>query len=87
MLYLLLVCQIRDIISTSRGERLCPNFQTGATHYHEQLGPPDKGRAIKGLVFCWSMAKINKLYGMVPCCGQDGYRPQVPQRHIDSYNI
>ena len=24
--------------------------QTGATHYHAQLGLPDKGRAIKGLV-------------------------------------
>ena len=26
--------------------------QTGATHYHAQLGFPDKGRAIKGLVGC-----------------------------------
>ncbi len=26
--------------------------QTGATHYHAQLGLPDKGRAIKGLVVC-----------------------------------
>ncbi len=26
--------------------------QTGVTHYHAQLGLPDKGRAIKGLVVC-----------------------------------
>ena len=26
--------------------------QTGSTHYHAQLGLPDKGRAIKGLVIC-----------------------------------
>ena len=26
--------------------------KTGATHYHAQLGPPGKGRAIKGLVVC-----------------------------------
>ena len=26
--------------------------QTGATQYHAQLGLPDKGRAIKGLVVC-----------------------------------
>ncbi len=61
-----------------------PLPQTGATHYHAQLGPPDKGRAIKRLVVCWSMARINDLWdgsmckrkvrGLVPCCGQDGYR-------------
>ncbi len=26
--------------------------QTGATHFHAQLGLPDIGRAIKGLVVC-----------------------------------
>ncbi len=25
---------------------------TGGTHYHAQLGLPDKGRAIKGMVVC-----------------------------------
>ncbi len=71
--------------------------QTVATHYHAKLGPPDKVRAIKGLVVCWSMARINDLWdgfmdkcnlrGLVPCCGHDGYQAQVPQRPIDSYNI
>ncbi len=37
--------------------------KTGATHYHAQLGLPDKGRAINGLDVCWSMARINE-YGM-----------------------
>ncbi len=31
--------------------------QTDATHYHAQLGPPDKGRAIKGLVV-WSLVAV-----------------------------
>ncbi len=26
--------------------------KTGATQYHAQLGLPDKGRAIKGLIVC-----------------------------------
>ncbi len=29
-----------------------PWTQTGTTHYHAQLGLPDKGHAIKGLVVC-----------------------------------
>ncbi len=71
--------------------------QTGATHYHAQLGLPAKCRAIKGLVVCWSMARINDLWNgsmdqrkvrcLVPCCGQDDYQAQVPQHPIDSYNI
>ncbi len=27
--------------------------QTGATHHHVQLEPPDKDRAIKGLLVCY----------------------------------
>ncbi len=56
-----------------------------------------KGRAIKGLVVCWSMTRINDLWdgsmdkrkvrSLVPCCGQDGNRAQVPQHSIDLYNI
>ena len=36
--------------------------QTGATHYNAQLGPSDKGCAIKGLIACWSIARINDLW-------------------------
>ncbi len=71
--------------------------KTGVTQHHAQLGLPDKGRAFKGLVVCWSMARINdlrdgsmdkrKVRSLVPCCGQDGKRAQVPQHPIDSYNI
>ena len=39
---------MRDINSMSMGGMPWP--QTGATQYHAQLGLPDKGRAIKGLV-------------------------------------
>ena len=39
-----------DIDSMSRGGMPWP--QTGAIHYYAQLGLPDKGRAIKGLVVC-----------------------------------
>ncbi len=41
---LLLLCQIRDINSISRGNALAAT----RTRYHVQLGLPDKGRAIKG---------------------------------------
>ncbi len=62
--------------------------KTGSTHYHAQLGFPGKGHAIKGLVVCWSMAKINDLWdgsmdkrkvrSLAHCCVEDGYRAQVP---------
>ena len=42
-----MLCQMRDLNSMSKGNK------TGATHYHAQLGLPDKGRAIKGLVVCY----------------------------------
>ncbi len=71
-----------------------PWLQTGATHYHAQLGLQDKGRAIKGLVVCWSINDLwersmdqRNVRGLVPYCGQDGYRAQVSQHPIDSYNI
>ena len=72
-----------DINSTSREE--CIASKTGATHFHAQLGLPDKVCAIKGLVvsyLCCSMANINdqwygsmdkpKVRNLVPWCGQDG---------------
>ena len=35
--------------------------QTGETQYHVQLGLPDKGRAIKGLVVCnnWDLEPLD----------------------------
>ncbi len=54
--------------------------RTVATHYHAQLGLPDKGRAIKGLVFCFgvwlgsmvgiSFSTCTRFLGLVPDCGQ-----------------
>ena len=45
--------------------------QTGATHYHAQLGLPDKGRAIKGLVVCnWDLEPLNLLNGLALVCYQ-----------------
>ncbi len=28
-----------------------------------------------------------KMCGLIPCCGQDGYRAHVPKHPIDSYNL
>ena len=42
-MYLLRVCQMRDIDSISRGNAVA---QTGATQYNAQLGLQDKGRLI-----------------------------------------
>ena len=68
----------------SRGE--CLASKTVATYYHAQLGLPDKeGRAIKVLVVWDGYLDKQKVRGLVPCCGQDGYRAQVPQLPIDSY--
>ena len=44
--------------------------KTGATYYHAKLGLPDKGRAIKGLVVCYSMAKINDVWDGLLWSGQ-----------------
>ncbi len=46
---------MHDINIMSRGNVLAP---TGTTQYYAQLGLPDKGRAIKGLVVCnnWDLA-------------------------------
>ncbi len=79
-----------DINSTNA---LVPNC---TTHYHAPLGLSDKGLAIKGLVVCYAVWLGSMIYGMglctsarsvglVPCCGQDGYRAQEPQHPIDTY--
>ncbi len=46
--------------------------KTGATQYHAQLGLPDKGRAIKGLIVCnsWDLEPREWLNGLVPGCYQ-----------------
>ena len=40
--------------------------QIGVTHYLAQLGLPDKGRAIKGLVVCnsWDLEPLDLLKGL-----------------------
>ena len=61
---------MRDINSMSRGECLGP--KTVATHYHAQLGLPDKGRAINGLVVCnnWDLEPWDLLNGLALGCYQ-----------------
>ena len=38
--------------------------RTGPTHYHAQLGLPDKGRVIKGLVICYEVLLGSLIYIM-----------------------
>ncbi len=61
---------MRDIDSMSRGECLGP--ETGATQYHAQLGLPDKGCAIKGLVVynSWDLEPLDLLNGLALGCYQ-----------------
>ncbi len=49
-----------------------PWLQTGATQYHAQLGLPDKGRAIKGLVVCnyWDLEPYDLPNGLALGCYQ-----------------
>ena len=49
-----------------------PWLKTGATQYHAQLGLPDKGRAIKGLVVCnsWDLEPLDLLNGLDLGCYQ-----------------
>ncbi len=46
--------------------------QTGTTQYNAQLGLPDKGRAINGLVICnnWDLEPIDLLNGLALGCYQ-----------------
>ena len=46
--------------------------KTGATQYHTQLGPPDKGRAIIALIVCnnWDLETLDLLNDLVLGCYQ-----------------
>ena len=75
--------------------RECLGLQTGATQYHGQLKfQISRQRSWNQRVGClllyvFSVAKFNDLWegsldtgqarGLVPCCGQDSYRAQLPQ--------
>ncbi len=65
--------------------------QTGVTHYRAQLGPLYKRRAIKGLVVCYVVwlgymkgIGLRTCVGLVPCCGHDCYRAQVPHHPVET---
>ena len=59
-----------------------PWSQEGATHYHEQSGLQEKGRA--RIYDLWDgFLDKRKVRGLVPCCGQDGHGAQIPQ--INTY--
>ena len=60
---------MHDINSMSTG---IPWPQTGETQYFAQLGLPDKGRAVKGLVVCisWDLAPLDLLNGLALGCYQ-----------------
>ncbi len=62
-MYLLLLCQMRDINSMSRGM---------PTHYYAQLGPQKEGRAIKGLVVCnnLDLEPLDLINGLALGCYQ-----------------
>ncbi len=64
-----------------------PWLQTCATHYHAQLGLPDKGRSINDLVVCYVVWLGSRCVVQFLVCGQDGYRALVPQHPIDTYII
>ena len=64
-----------------------PWTQTGATHYHAQLGLSDRGWVVCYVVWLGSMNGMGLVQGAcvcIPCCGQGGYRAQVPQHPIDT---
>ncbi len=51
--------------------------QTGATQNHAQLGLPDKGRAMKGLIFCnnWDLEPLDLSNSLALVC----YKPSPPE--------
>ena len=77
-----MLCQMRSINSTSRGNALAPNRRNSLPG----TGLTDKGRDIKGLVVSYVACLISMTeMGLVPYCGQDGYRAQVPQHPAHTY--
>ncbi len=56
--------------------------QTGAIQYHAQLGLPDKGRVIKGLVVCnsWDLEPLDLLNGLALGCYRK-IEKMTPQLH------
>ena len=56
--------------------------QTGTTHYQAQLGPQDKGHAIKGLIVCYDrdLEPLDLLNGLTRGC----YQPS-PYRYESLY--
>ena len=70
---------MRDINSMIRGNALSPNRRSTKTQYHSQLGLPDKGRAIKGLVVCYvewlgfMKGIVLRYLGLVPYCDKDSF--------------
>ncbi len=49
-----------------------PVSKTGATHYHTQLGLPQRGRVHKGLILCTSW-DLEPLDGLAIGCYQPSY--------------
>ncbi len=58
-----------------------------ARHYYAQLGLPDKGRAIKGLVVCnnWDLEPLDLLNGLALGCYQPS--PEVLIVYCQTNNI
>ncbi len=67
---MLLLCHMRDTRGMLRGRR--PWLKKGATHFHAQLGLPDKGRTIKWLVVCnnYDLELVDPQNGLAIGCNQ-----------------
>ncbi len=89
----LLLCQIRNINTTSRGKALTPNMCNSLPCIVRTTGQWPCNERV-GCLLC-SMARFNdlldvsldkcKVRGLVPCCCQEGYWAQVPRHPLDSY--
>ncbi len=68
-LYLLLLCQMRDINSMRRGNALAPNRRNSLPC---TVRTSSKGRATKGLVVCnnWDLEPLDLLNGLALGCYQ-----------------